>query len=382
MRQGIFFLCWLWAGQVGALELRVTDQPLSDVVAALVSETGWSVAVPPGFQKAPTTLSIDTGTPEAALRAIAEFHGLTVGGGPVAWRLQTVVAEQELKVFELRHREATEILNLLTDAGWGNQASLALVADPDTNRIVVTGDVAQVKAVAALVQVLDVEVSQILIEAKLVSMDTQVRQALGVQWSFATGKNGRSGVSGRTSGSPPDPSAGALSLAFVSDPRLLALELQAIEATGGGEVISEPRIVTSNRRPATIRQGEQLPFVTVDQNGQSRTEFKDAVLELKVTPILREDGRIEMTLDIRQDQVSQLSTAQGPAIDTRELNTRVTVDPGQTLVLGGIYESKEEEITTGVPGLSAIPLLGRAFRSTEHRSFKSELLIFITPRVL
>ena len=120
----------------------------------------------------------------------------------------------------------------------------------------------------------------------------------------------------------------------------------------------------------------------MDENGQSRTEFKDAVLELKVTPILRDDGRIEMTLDIRQDQVSQLATAQGPAIETRELNTRVTVDPGETLVLGGIYESKEEEIETGIPGLSAIPILGRIFQTRQHRAFKSELLVFISPRVL
>ena len=89
-----------------------------------------------------------------------------------------------------------------------------------------------------------------------------------------------------------------------------------------------------------------------------------------------------MTLDIRQDQVGQLSTQQGPVIETRELNTRVTVDPDETLVLGGIYESKEENIRVGIPGLSSIPLIGRAFQSSQRRAFKSELLIFITPRVL
>jgi type IV pilus assembly protein PilQ len=173
-----------------------------------------------------------------------------------------------------------------------------------------------------------------------------------------------------------------MSLAFVSDPKLLALELQALESSGVGEVISEPRIVTTNRRAATIRQGQQLPFVTVDKEGRSSTEFKDAVLELKVTPILREDGKIEMILEIRQDQVSQLITAQGPAIETRELQTRVTVDPEETLVLGGIYESREENVLVGIPGLSSIPILGQAFQSSQRRAFKSELLIFITPRIL
>ena len=109
-------------------------------------------------------------------------------------------------------------------------------------------------------------------------------------------------------------------------------------------MISEPRIVTTNRCAATIRQGQQLPFVTVDNEGRTSTEFKDAVLELKVTPVLHDDGRIEMTLDIRQDQVGQLSTQQGPMIETREINTRGTVDPDETLVLGRIYESDPNPI--------------------------------------
>ena len=212
--------------------------------------------------------------------------------------------------------------------------------------------------------------------------DVDKRRDLGIRWSFATSEAGRSGAQGQTIGLGGESGRSALSLAFVSDPKLLALELQALESSGVGEVISEPRIVTTNRRAATIRQGQQLPFVTVDEEGRTTTEFKDAVLELKVTPVLRDDGRIEMTLDIRQDQVGQLSTQQGPIIETRELNTRVTVDPAETLVLGGIYESKEENITVGVPGLSSIPLLGHAFQSSQRRAFKSELLIFITPRVL
>ena len=127
-----------------------------------------------------------------------------------------------------------------------------------------------------------------------------------------------------------------MSLAFVSNPKLLALELQALESSGVGEVISEPRIVTTNRRAATIRQ----------------------------------------------DQVSQLMTAQGPAIETRELNTRVTVDQEETLVLAGVYESREENVLVGIPGFSSIPILEQAFQSTQRRAFKLELLIFITRRAL
>ena len=105
----------------------------------------------------------------------------------------------------------------------------------------------------------------------------------------------------------------------------------------------------------------------------------DGVFALKVTPILRDDGKIEMILEIRQDQVSRLMTAQGPAIETRELNARLTIDPEETLVLDGIYESRAENFLVGIRGLSSIPILGKAFQSSQRRAFKSELLILITP---
>ena len=285
-------------------------------------------------------------------------------------------------MIDLKHREAEQVLNLVESSRQATKAEVSVIADPETNRLIVRGDLSELSAIQQLVEVLDVAVKQILIEAKLVSQDTDKRRDLGIRWSFATSEPGRSGIQGQTQGFADQSGRSAMSLAFVSDPKLLALELQALESSGVGEVISEPRIVTTNRRAATIRQGQQLPFVTVDKEGRSSTEFKDAVLELKVTPILRDDGKIEMILEIRQDQVSQLITAQGPAIETRELQTRVTVDPEETLVLGGIYESREENVLVGIPGLSSIPILGQAFQSSQRRAFKSELLIFITPRIL
>ena len=127
---------------------------------------------------------------------------------------------------------------------------------------------------------------------------------------------------------------------------------------------------------------QRLPFVNIDNEGDTSTEVSDAVIELKVTPVFRDDGRIETTLDIRQDQVGQLSTQQGPMIETRELNTRVTVDPDETSILGGIYESKEENVRVGILGLSSVSLLGHAFQSSQRRAFKSELLISTMPHVL
>ena len=378
--------CMFWFISVVAfasdpLPLSFEKTPLDEVIAMFTDASGIRVEVP---ESSNPLISLDrmASDYDEAIEMIASAASLAAVKVGDVYRLQNIVRNLSVLVVELRHREAQQVLDLLakSDTQFGNNVSV--IADPETNRLILRGSQSELSSIKDFIQVFDIEVKQILIEAKLVSQDVDKRRELGIRWSFATSEAGRSGAQGQTIGLGGESGRSALSLAFVSDPKLLALELQALESSGVGEVISEPRIVTTNRRAATIRQGQQLPFVTVDEEGRTTTEFKDAVLELKVTPVLRDDGRIEMTLDIRQDQVGQLSTQQGPIIETRELNTRVTVDPAETLVLGGIYESKEENITVGVPGLSSIPLLGHAFQSSQRRAFKSELLIFITPRVL
>ena len=378
--------CMFWFISIVAfasdpLPLSFEKTPLDEVIAMFTDASGIRVEVP---ESSNPLISLDrmASDYDEAIEMIASAASLAAVKVGDVYRLQNIVRNHSVLVVELRHREAQQVLDLLakSDTQFGNNVSV--IADPETNRLILRGSQSELSSIKDFIQVFDIEVKQILIEAKLVSQDVDKRRDLGIRWSFATSEAGRSGAQGQTIGLGGESGRSALSLAFVSDPKLLALELQALESSGVGEVISEPRIVTTNRRAATIRQGQQLPFVTVDEEGRTTTEFKDAVLELKVTPVLRDDGRIEMTLDIRQDQVGQLSTQQGPIIETRELNTRVTVDPAETLVLGGIYESKEENITVGAPGLSSIPLLGHAFQSSQRRAFKSELLIFITPRVL
>lgn len=387
MRQIKRLMSWIlwfvsaWVCAADPIPLSFDDTPLHEVVAMFSDASGVAVEVPQGTNP---LISLDHTVSDYhhAIELIAKASSLQAIKLSDGYRLAPISQNLSVLVIELKHREANQVLDLLGD--WKTQFghTVSIIADPETNRLILRGSQTDLASIRDLVQVFDIEVKQILIEAKLVSQDTDRRRDLGIRWSFATNEVGRSGVQGETVGLGDQLGRSALSLAFVSDPKLLALELQALESSGIGEVISEPRIVTTNRRAATIRQGQQLPFVTVDNEGRTSTEFKDAVLELKVTPVLRDDGRIEMTLDIRQDQVGQLSTQQGPVIETRELNTRVTVDPDETLVLGGIYESKEENIRVGIPGLSSIPLIGRAFQSSQRRAFKSELLIFITPRVL
>ncbi|MCG8435515.1 MAG: type IV pilus secretin PilQ, partial [Gammaproteobacteria bacterium] len=180
--------------------------------------------------------------------------------------------------------------------------------------------------------------------------------------------------------------AGTLALAILSSDYLVDLELSALQAEGRGEIISSPRVVTSNQAEATIRQGVEIPFQEASASGATTTSFKEAVLSLQVTPQITPDDRVFMELDVTQDAVGQnVPSATGgfvPSIDKRQVTTQVLVDNGATVVLGGIYETTESTDQTKVPILGDIPVLGYLFRSKQRVSNKSELLIFITPKIL
>lgn len=156
-------------------------------------------------------------------------------------------------------------------------------------------------------------------------------------------------------------------------------------------MISSPRVITANQQEAVIRQGQEIGYVTYQNSGGSGTaptasvQFKDAVLELKVTPTITADNRVYLAINVKKDALAQFVTTpngQVPQIDTREINTSVLVDNGQTVVLGGIYEITKQNTVTKVPGLGDIPGIGVLFRTTKRQNDKAELLIFVTPRIL
>jgi len=180
--------------------------------------------------------------------------------------------------------------------------------------------------------------------------------------------------------------AGKLALALLNDDFLVDLELSALQAEGRGEVVSSPRVITANQKEASIRQGVEIPYQEAASSGATTTQFKEAVLSLTVTPQITPDDRIILDLVVTKDSVGALvSNDRGgsiPSIDTRAIETQVLVDNGQTVVLGGIYETEESEDVSKVPFLGDIPGLGALFRSTRKVSNKSELLIFVTPKIL
>jgi type IV pilus assembly protein PilQ len=179
---------------------------------------------------------------------------------------------------------------------------------------------------------------------------------------------------------------GSIGLSVLAGKHVLDLELSAAQNEGKSETISSPRIITANQKQATIMQGVEIPFQESASSGATTTQFKNAVLSLKVTPLITPDNRVVLDLDVSDDSVGQLvSSATGgsvPSIDTREIITQVLVNDGQTVVLGGILDTTKSKTANKVPWLGDIPVLGNLFKSTININNKTELLIFITPKIL
>ncbi len=271
--------------------------------------------------------------------------------------------------------------------------------DSRTNTLLLIDIPRKVADIKKLIAVLDRPVEQVLIEARVViALDTFARE-LGVKFGISD-RNGIDSSNPGTTNSigfgtdlPLLNPAGILNFGLLTSNMSLDLELQAMEKDGKGETISNPRVITANQKEAIIKQGEEIGYVTIQQTatgtvGQVPTatvQFKDVLLELRVTPTITQDGRVFMNVFVKKDEVkSFLRTPSGdvPQITKREVSTAVLVDNGQTVVIGGVYEFKNRDDVDKVPWLGDIPFLGYLFKKESKALDKSELLIFLTPRVL
>jgi type IV pilus assembly protein PilQ len=180
--------------------------------------------------------------------------------------------------------------------------------------------------------------------------------------------------------------AGRFALGILDSDYLVDLELSALQAEGNGEIVSTPRVITANNIEASIQQGVEIPYQESSSSGATTTQFQEAVLSLTVTPQITPDNRIIMDLFVTKDSVGEVvPSAQGgfvPSIDTRSVQTQVLINDGQTVVLGGIYETEYRDTVSKVPVLGDIPGLGFLFRTRSSVSNKSELLIFVTPKII
>ncbi|MDP1863280.1 MAG: type IV pilus secretin PilQ [Thiobacillus sp.] len=264
-----------------------------------------------------------------------------------------------------------------------------------TNTLIITDTARKIQEVRDLLVRLDVPARQVMIEARVVVATDGWSRDLGARLGFVQAKTGnlfgdqhRSLADGIGQSLPDVVGAGnlALSLLNLANGNLLSLELRALEADNKGKVISNPRVLTSNQRPAVILNGTQIPYITTQLTGGLLTQtvtFKDAFLCLLVDPQILNNDSIILTVEVQKDAVRNIPEITGiPAIDTKRVKTQVRVNNGETLVLGGIFDGEESTSVSKVPLLGDIPVFGNLFKTSSKENSKTELIIFITPRIL
>lgn len=283
------------------------------------------------------------------------------------------------------------------------------IVDERTNSIIVTDTADRIEQFKRLVEQIDIPIRQVMIEARLVIANSNFRRELGVRWGGITygrtsgsltqvsgSLSGVSSVEQRLTGpsavahSAADQivdlgagnAAGSIAAGILTDNGYLDMELSALENAGYAEIVSQPRVVTSDKQKAMIKSGKQIPFQEASASGATSTSFKDAILKLDVTPQITPDNNVIMDLVITKDSVGEITSTGGLAIDINQIETKVLVPNGETVVLGGVFGIDTNKTNVKVPVLGDIPYLGRLFKRTVNAENKTELLIFITPKII
>lgn len=332
------------------------------------------------------------------------------------------------ETFQLNYQKADafrQVFGLDGQAGRGSILSRrgSASAEPRTNKLFVTDTPSRLEEVRKLIQLTDIPTRQVMIEARIVEADDTFSKSLGVKLGFADLRGGRGAtpginlpgagrlaVTGNYQGvgeqtlqavvtqqsfipntqlinlpaasiNGASPASMGISLFSANANRFLNLELSALEADGKGKIISSPRVVTADQQPALIEQGEEIPFQQATSSGATSIQFKKANLKLEVTPQITPDGNVILVVDVAKDSRG-VAVGSSFAINTKHVKTNVQVENGGTVVLGGIFTQTEIDSELKVPVLGDIPVLGRLFRSTRRTRDQTELLIFITPRIV
>ncbi len=340
------------------------------------------------------------------------------------------LAPLRTEFLQINYAKAEDIAALIqaqAGGGGGDHSLLSgrgkITIDPRTNTLLVQDTAESINNIRQLVSVLDIPVKQVLIEARIVVVSEDFERDLGVRFGYTgvrSTSDGLVGTTGTAGGAdaitssaltniqntgnpfpvqipstgvprynvnlPVSGAAGSLALMVLGSDYLVDLELSAAQREGKGEIISSPRIIAANQQEAVISQGTEIPYQEAASSGAATIQFKKAVLELRVTPLITPDNRLQLQINVKKDSVGKVVVTTGgvnvPSIDTSELNTTVFLGDGQTVVLGGILETERRDTVTKVPGLGDIPLLGNLFKTSAKTNNKAELLIFVTPKIL
>jgi type IV pilus assembly protein PilQ len=429
----------IYQGQPVSFNFQTVE--VRTLLQLLAHFSGFNIIVSDGVTGS-TSLRVRELPWDQVLDILAQSRGLILRrDGPVIWvstraeqaarQRQELEGQQSMQTiepvitesFRLKYARADEVARQLQV---GNAASRVLsprgsvMPEVRTNQVFVTDVATRIAMVRRVVELLDISVRQVLIEARIVEASDSFGRSIGARLGGRLAANpanpSQSGWSGGQVGggsiAPRQPASGdalmgrdfgiagtdlinlpaqaqngqaaaalAVSLFNASLTRVLNLEISALEADGRGKVVASPRIVTADQVKAIIEQGTELPYQQAAGNGATSLTFRKANLKLEVTPQIAPDGRIVLNVDINKDSVGR-STPNGFAIDTKHVQTQVRVDDGGTVMIGGIFETLERDDETRVPLLGSLPAVGVLFRNRARTVNKSELLVFLTPRLL
>lgn len=303
----------------------------------------------------------------------------------------------------IQYANATELIKTLQSP---NSAFLSerghISVDKRTNALLIQDSSERIQAIKQVIQFLDTPVRQVLIEARIVTVNRDYEKDLGIQFGVSHDNVSGSlvGANDWANGTTPAitdrlnvdfaavstlgsaPASIGVALAKLGGGIMLDLELSALESEGEGKVISSPRLVTANQQAAFIESGEEIPYQESTLSGATAVSFKKAVLRLKVTPQIMPNNKVMMDLVINQDMPNGILVNGVPEVSTKEIQTHVLVNNGQTLVLGGIYRQDKSQSVQRIPFLSDVPGIGSIFQKKTDRIVYEELLIFITPKII
>ncbi|UZE24227.1 type IV pilus secretin PilQ [Pseudomonas sp. B21-056] len=309
------------------------------------------------------------------------------------------------ELLQVNYAKAADIAKLfqsVTSAEAKADERGTITVDERTNNIIAYQTQDRLDELRRIVAQLDIPVRQVMIEARIVEANVDYDKSLGVRWGGSVQNQGNWNSSGVTNGSSttigtpgststnqPFVDMGAsgntsgIGIAFITDNVLLDLELTAMEKTGNGEIVSQPKVVTSDKETAKILKGTEIPYQEASSSGATSVSFKEASLSLEVTPQITPDNRIIMEVKVTKDEPDYLNKVQEvPPIKKNEVNAKVLVNDGETIVIGGVFSNTQSKVVDKVPFLGDVPYLGRLFRRDLVSEKKSELLVFLTPRIM
>jgi type IV pilus assembly protein PilQ len=300
------------------------------------------------------------------------------------------------ELIQVNYAKAADMAKLfqsVTKADAAQSERGSITVDDRTNSIIAYQTQDRLDELRRIVSQLDIPVRQVMIQARVVEANVNYNKQLGVNWSGSRTGNGNFTLSGAAaaegSTSTPFVDLGAtnptstLGIGFLTSNTTLDLELSAMEASGNGEIVSQPKVVTSDKETAKILRGTEIPYQEASSSGATSVSFKEAALSLEVTPQITPDNRIIMEVKVTKDAPDYDRVLNGvPPITKNEVNAKVLVADGETIVIGGVFSNTQSKSTSKVPLLGDVPYVGRLFRRDEITDEKVELLVFLTPRIM